>query len=183
MSITLNGTTGITTPASTVGGSAVLTTASSLASANLTGALPAIDGAALTGGVGLLVASGPVNGGVNAASSTSAQTHTVFTFTMPANKTKVVISGSWSSWAAQAANGYCLIMFHFTTNTGNLSEQANNWQGGAGIGPAHVASARDVILTGVSAGTSVTISLVMSTYESALCHAYYSQSQCTAIAY
>ena len=48
MTITLNGTTGITTPASTVGGSAVLTTASSLASANLTGALPAIDGSALT---------------------------------------------------------------------------------------------------------------------------------------
>jgi plastocyanin len=39
MAITLNGTTGITTPASTVGGSAVLTTASSLASANLTGAV------------------------------------------------------------------------------------------------------------------------------------------------
>ena len=39
MTITLNGTTGITTPASTVGGSAVLTTASSLASANLTGAV------------------------------------------------------------------------------------------------------------------------------------------------
>ena len=37
MTITLNGTTGITTPASTVDGSAVLTTASSLASANLTG--------------------------------------------------------------------------------------------------------------------------------------------------
>jgi hypothetical protein len=41
MAITLNGTTGITTPASTVGGSAVLTAASSLAAANLTGALPA----------------------------------------------------------------------------------------------------------------------------------------------
>ena len=39
MAITLDGTTGITTPASTVGGSAVLTTASSLASANLTGAV------------------------------------------------------------------------------------------------------------------------------------------------
>ena len=37
MSITLNGTTGITTPASTVGGSAVLTTASTIA----TSALPA----------------------------------------------------------------------------------------------------------------------------------------------
>jgi hypothetical protein len=62
MSITLNGTTGITTPDLTsaapmdVGGSAVLTAASdvltsvsSLASANLTGALPAISGAALTG--------------------------------------------------------------------------------------------------------------------------------------
>ena len=54
MSITLNGTTGITTPDLTsaapmdVGGSAVLTAASSLAAANLTGALPAIDGAALT---------------------------------------------------------------------------------------------------------------------------------------
>lgn len=47
MSITLNGTTGITTPDLTsaapmdVGGSAVLTAASSLAAANLTGALPA----------------------------------------------------------------------------------------------------------------------------------------------
>ena len=55
MSITLNGTTGITTPDLTsaapmdVGGSAVLTAASSLAAANLTGALPAIDGSALTG--------------------------------------------------------------------------------------------------------------------------------------
>jgi hypothetical protein len=39
MTVTLDGTTGITTPASTVGGSAVLTTASSLASANLTGAV------------------------------------------------------------------------------------------------------------------------------------------------
>jgi hypothetical protein len=61
MAITLNGTTGITTPDLTsaapmdVGGSAVLTAASdvltsvsSLAAANLTGALPAIDGAALT---------------------------------------------------------------------------------------------------------------------------------------
>jgi hypothetical protein len=47
MAITLNGTTGITTPDLTsaapmdVGGSAVLTAASSLAAANLTGALPA----------------------------------------------------------------------------------------------------------------------------------------------
>ena len=40
MAITLDGTTGITTPASTVGGSAVLTTASSLAAANLTGSVP-----------------------------------------------------------------------------------------------------------------------------------------------
>ena len=54
MSITLNGTTGITTPDLTsaapmdIGGSAVLTTASDLAAANLTGALPAISGAALT---------------------------------------------------------------------------------------------------------------------------------------
>jgi hypothetical protein len=54
MSITLNGTTGITTPDLTsaapmdVGGSAVLTAASSLAAANLTGVLPAISGAALT---------------------------------------------------------------------------------------------------------------------------------------
>ena len=54
MAITLNGTTGITTPDLTsaapmdVGGSAVLTAASSLAAANLTGALPAISGAALT---------------------------------------------------------------------------------------------------------------------------------------
>ena len=61
MSITLNGTTGITTPDLTsaapmdVGGSAVLTaasdvltSASSLAAANLTGSLPAISGAALT---------------------------------------------------------------------------------------------------------------------------------------
>jgi len=55
MAITLNGTTGITTPDLTstdditANSSAVLTAASSLASANLTGALPAIDGAALTG--------------------------------------------------------------------------------------------------------------------------------------
>ena len=55
MSIVLDGTTGITTPDLTsaspmdIGGSAVLTSASSLASANLTGALPAIDGSALTG--------------------------------------------------------------------------------------------------------------------------------------
>lgn len=54
MSITLHGTTGITTPDLTsaadieANGSAVLTAASSLASANLTGALPAISGAALT---------------------------------------------------------------------------------------------------------------------------------------
>ena len=54
MSIVLNGTTGITTPDLTsadditANSSAVLTTASSLASANLTGALPAISGAALT---------------------------------------------------------------------------------------------------------------------------------------
>ena len=54
MAITLNGTTGITTPDLTsaapmdVGGSAVLTAASSLAAANLTGVLPAISGAALT---------------------------------------------------------------------------------------------------------------------------------------
>tara|TARA_R110000822_G_scaffold214981_1_gene349884 strand:- start:16 stop:573 length:558 start_codon:yes stop_codon:yes gene_type:complete len=41
MTITLNGTTGITTPASTVGGSAVLTAASSLAAANLTGTVAA----------------------------------------------------------------------------------------------------------------------------------------------
>ena len=54
MSITLNGTTGITTPDLTsaapmdIGGSAVLTAASSLAAANLTGSLPAIDGSAVT---------------------------------------------------------------------------------------------------------------------------------------
>ena len=54
MTITLNGTTGITTPDLTsaapmdVGGSAVLTAASSLAAANLTGSLPAISGSALT---------------------------------------------------------------------------------------------------------------------------------------
>jgi hypothetical protein len=54
MAITLNGTTGITTPDLTstdditANSSAVLTAASSLAAANLTGVLPAIDGAALT---------------------------------------------------------------------------------------------------------------------------------------
>ena len=54
MAITLDGTTGITTPDLTsaapmdVGGSAVLTAASSLAAANLTGSLPAIDGSAVT---------------------------------------------------------------------------------------------------------------------------------------
>ncbi len=54
MAITLNGTTGITTPDLTstdditANSSAVLTAASSLAAANLTGVLPAISGAALT---------------------------------------------------------------------------------------------------------------------------------------
>ena len=51
MSITLNGTTGISTPdiTSTTAPSLVGTNFTSLPSASLTGALPAIDGSALTG--------------------------------------------------------------------------------------------------------------------------------------
>ena len=51
MSITLNGTTGISTPdiTSTTAPSLVGTNFTSLPSANLTGALPAIDGSSLTG--------------------------------------------------------------------------------------------------------------------------------------
>ena len=55
MSITLNGTTGISTPdiTSTTAPSLVGTNFTSLPSASLTGALPAIDGSALTGVAGL----------------------------------------------------------------------------------------------------------------------------------
>jgi hypothetical protein len=55
MSIILNGTTGITTPDLTstdditANSATVLTSASSIPAANLTGSLPAIDGSALTG--------------------------------------------------------------------------------------------------------------------------------------
>lgn len=55
MTITLNGTTGITTPDLTstdditANSSTVLTSASSIPAANLTGSLPALDGSALTG--------------------------------------------------------------------------------------------------------------------------------------
>ena len=61
MSITLNGTTGISTPdiTSTTAPSLVGTNFTSLPSASLTGALPAIDGSALTG-VGASTATGAV---------------------------------------------------------------------------------------------------------------------------
>jgi hypothetical protein len=158
-----------------------------ISASSITGALPAIDGASLTGGVGLLVASGSVNGGVQSPTSASAQTHTVFTFTMPANKTKVVISGSWSYYTHQSNNGWCITRFEFTTNAGSLTQQASQWDGERKSGSSgldnHGGHAQDAVLTGVSAGTSVTISLVMTPYNSATSWGYYQYSQCTAIAY
>ena len=158
----------------------------SLSAPNLTGALPAIDGAALTGGVGLLVASGPVNGGSQSASSSSQQTLTVVTFTMPTNKTKVVISGSWNHYSYQNANGWAITNFLFTTNAGSLSSQASMWNGERKSGSgndSHGAHSQDVVLTGVSAGTSVTISLAMTPYNGAASWFYGQYSQCTAVAY
>ena len=174
-------------PAGNLTGTVADARISALTASKLTGALPAIDGASLTGGVGLLVASGSINGGVQSPTSASAQTHTVFTFTMPANKTKVVISGSWSYYSYQSSNGWCLSKFEFTTNTGSLSQQASQWDGeqksGTGSNNNHGGHAQDTTLTGVSAGTSVTISFVMTPYNSASCWGYYQYSQCTAIAY
>ena len=149
----------------------------------------AIVGTKLSTDVGLLIASGAANGGSQSATSASAQTHTVFTFTMPANKTKVVITGSWSSYAHQSNNGWAISHFEYVTNTGNLSAQANNWHGGKHGGAAngydfHGLHTQDVILTGVSAGaTGVTISLRMTPYNSVTAYAYYQLSQFTAIAY
>ena len=71
MTITLNGTTGVTTPAISGDGSALTT----LTSANLTGALPAIDGSALTGvgggGTEFIASSGAISNGTAAVVFTS----------------------------------------------------------------------------------------------------------------
>ena len=174
-------------PAGNLTGTVADARISALTASKLTGALPAIDGASLTGGVGLLVASGSINGGVQSPTSASAQTHTVFTFTMPANKTKVVISGSWSYYTHQSNNGWCITKFEFLTNAGSLTQQASQWDGERKTGSSgldnHGGHAQDAVLTGVSAGTSVTISLVMTPYNSATSWGYYQYSQCTAIAY
>ena len=174
-------------PAGNLTGTVADARISALTASKLTGALPAIDGASLTGGVGVLVASGSINGGVQSPTSASAQTHTVFTFTMPANKTKVVISGSWSYYTHQSNNGWCITKFEFLTNAGSLTQQASQWDGERKTGSSgldnHGGHAQDAVLTGVSAGTSVTISLVMTPYNSATSWGYYQYSQCTAIAY
>jgi hypothetical protein len=74
MSIVLNGTTGITTPDLTstdditANSSTVLTNASSIPAANLTGSLPAIDGSALTGIAGGVTS---LNGQTGAITNTS----------------------------------------------------------------------------------------------------------------
>ena len=148
----------------------------------------AIVGTKLSTDVGLLIASGAANGGSQSATSASAQTHTVFTFTMPANKTKVVITGVWNTYAHQSSNGWAISHFEYVTNTGSLSNQAINWSGGKHSSSAsgfdnHGLHTQDVILTGVSSGTSVTISLRMTPYNSAAAYAYYQLSQFTAIAY
>jgi hypothetical protein len=174
--------------ATTIRGSDNFDTAD-IAASKLTGALPAIDGSALTSvPAGILCAFGPVNGGVNSASSASPQDHTIFTFTMPENKTVVVLSGSWSFYAGQHSNGWALARFFYISDVGSISEQSSNWTGSRDSGSTsgadtHGTQGQSSVLTGVSPGQSVTISLRLTPYSSAFAQGLYATSQISAIAY
>jgi hypothetical protein len=88
MAITLDGTTGITTPASTVGGSAVLTTASSLASANLTGTVAS---GRMPAGSVLQVVSAALSGNNTTTSATFVTTGQFATITPTRDTSKIFI--------------------------------------------------------------------------------------------
>ena len=122
MSITLNGTTGITTPDLTsaapmdVGGSAVLTAASSLAAANLTGALPAISGAALTG-----IATGMVYDFLGTIASASGSSITISGLDLTSYKFLHIIMTGGShntiNFGGCRLNGWGLFTLNFTSTS------------------------------------------------------------------
>ena len=148
----------------------------------------AIVGSKLGASAGLLLAEGPINAGNQTTTSGGPHDVTVCTFTMPANKTLVIIQGSWSYYCYQSNNGWTLCKFEFTTNTGTLSLQSNQWQGTHVSGAdndhdMHGYQGGEVKLSGVSAGTSVTIGLRMTFYNSSVGWGYYNHSHATAIAY
>ena len=119
MAITLNGTTGITTPASTVGGSAVLTTASTIA----TSALPA--------GSVLQVVSAALSGNNTTTSATFVTTNQFATITPTRNTSKIFIivnaSGHFNN------NDVHYTIYRGATNLGGgtqssmLVNNANDW--------------------------------------------------------
>jgi hypothetical protein len=129
---------------------------------------------------GELVAYGQVP---SSAASSATKYLQIFTFVMPANKTKVVISGNWSYYAVRNGNGWAIARFAYMTNVGNLSSQATNWHGKNGSsGNVHGGHGQTAILTGVSSGASVTITLEITPYNGSNAELY-AESQVTAIAY
>ena len=122
MAITLDGTTGITTPASTVGGSAVLTTASSLASANLTGTVAS---ARMPAGSVLQMQQSLDT----AAYSIGANTHLGWSILITPASTSSKILLLWKiNWSSTNPNGYLGI----TRDNGNLNPNisvANHFSG------------------------------------------------------
>jgi hypothetical protein len=113
MSIILNGTTGITTPDLTstdditANSATVLTSASNIPAANITGSLPAIDGSALTGVGG--VAS--LNGETGAITNTSLDAIGSYLWGRPANLTAYA-PGSTASNVRSVSIGYIYTGFY-----------------------------------------------------------------------
>ena len=149
MSITLNGTTGITTPDLTsaapmdVGGSAVLTAASdvltsvsSLAAANLTGSLPAIDGSAVTSltSANLTGALPAIDGSALSGVGTSTAFAAVGTYTIgrPANTTSYTQGDTTSAFYATQSTNRDLTAAYYNEGpvwTGcTISAQAGTWR-------------------------------------------------------
>jgi hypothetical protein len=115
MTITLNGTTGITTPASTVGGSAVLTTASTIAAS----ALPA--------GSVLQVVQGKYSTQTSLTGTTTTATGLTATITPISATSKILITVFMPAFNASAAAN---ASFYLYKNGGNLRQLAY-YQGGS----------------------------------------------------
>jgi len=154
-------------------------------------------GSGVTGGSGLtatpggiLVIDGQINGGSSTSTSVSDATHSVFSFTMPANKTKVILQGSWNFYNLKyAGNGWAISNFTFVTNTGTISAHNSNWHGahhGTSTSSSdpqdfHGSHSATAVLT-VSAGSSVVITLLHTKYN-AFANIAGQFSRVTAIAY
>ncbi len=113
MAITLNGTTGITTPASTVGGSAVLTTASSLAAANLTGSVPS---SAMPAGSVLQVVANTGTTALSTTSTTLVSTGFSASITPKFASSKVYVIFSGRAYNPTGGNEYSLFIFRGGSN-------------------------------------------------------------------